>query len=705
MNKQNPSPDKKKHTAIEPLDQIHGFAYNMLLDLAAKFHKLPVDQIETAIDDMFETVGKEANVDRIFLLNLDEEKNRLRNTHEWCAPDIEPKIGSLQSVSLRIFEDLITVLNKGVFLHIPDSDNLPVDPGIQYLFDHHNFRTLIMLPIVLSESCTGFVGFETVRKKQRFSENDIHIFSAVTRFVTDAFAKQRASNDVVHYDPFLNQIVDTIPDPIFVKNQQHRWIVINEAFCKFLGYSRSELLGKSDYDFFPKHEADVFWEKDKLVFESGVENINEEPITDASGKEHIISTKKSPFTVKETNETYLTGLIRDITEQKRSEKALRDALAQAQAATVAKSRFLANMSHEIRTPMSGVLGMASLLAETNLDKEQRHYIDLLMQSGERMMRTINDLLDISRIEAGKLEISKKPLNLKKLMTSILTPIAKLAEKKGLIFTFDVSEDIPENLEGDPDRIGQILINLAGNAIKFTKVGHVNVKAELLQKTETSVHLQFIVSDTGIGISKDQQASLYDSFFQVDGSDTREYGGTGLGLSISKQLVEMMNGELHIESTLGKGTICLFTLELSISSSAPTDPVTSMLKPQIRKNARILLVEDDQVSAILANALIKKLGLKSDTAVNGQHALKLLTSNNYDLIMMDCQMPIMNGFDATRAIRSGEAGEAVKSIPIIALTAYAMKDDQAKCIDSGMNDHLSKPLDYNSLVAVLNKWLS
>ncbi len=516
--------------------------------------------------------------------------------------------------------------------------------------------------------------------------------------------KKKRSEFVVQSDPFLDQIIDAIPDPIFVKNRQHLWVVINEAFCKFLGYSRTELLGKSDYDFFPKHEADVFWEKDKQVFESAEGNINEESITNASGKEHTISTKKSLFTLKDTDDVYLVGIIRDITEHKRTEKVLRDTLAQAQAATEAKSRFLANMSHEIRTPMSGILGMASLLADTNLDKEQRHYIDLLQQSGERMMRTINDLLDISRIEAGKFEITKKPLNLKNMMISILSPVANLAEKKGLLFTFDVSEDIPENLEGDQDRIGQILINLAGNAIKFTKVGQVSVKAELLRKTDTSAHIQFTVSDTGIGIPKDLQASLYDSFFQVDGSDTREYGGTGLGLSISKQLVEMMNGELQIKSTLGKGTTCLFTLELPISSSAPIYPTTYTLKPQIRKNARILLVEDDQVSAILANVLIKKLGLNADTAVHGQHALKLLAANNYDLIMMDCQMPIMNGFDATKAIRRGEAGEPAKSIPIIALTAYAMKDDQIKCIESGMNDHVSKPLDYNSLVAVLNKWL-
>ncbi|MBF0244524.1 MAG: response regulator [Planctomycetes bacterium] len=390
--------------------------------------------------------------------------------------------------------------------------------------------------------------------------------------------------------------------------------------------------------------------------------------------------------------------------RKQTEDRLRDALSQAQAATRAKSQFLANMSHEIRTPMNGILGVAQILSLAPLDANHRSYVEILERSGQNMLAVINDILDITRIEAGKIELSCSPMSVPRLLKGVLAPLAKLAENKSLEFSVTSSPEIPESLLGDEIRLGQILTNLTSNAIKFTQAGRISVRCELMEKIADHAHLRFTVSDTGIGIPADKLDCIFDPFFQVDSSSTRKHGGTGLGLAISKNLSELMGGKLSIDSTLGKGTNGTLWLTLPLTAVQEDGESKGPIEPQQKPRGHVLIVEDDDSCAALLEVFITKVGLSSDLACEGQMAIACLKNRRYDLVLMDCQMPVLNGYDTTRAIRQGEAGEASRAIPIIAQTAHAMKGDRERCLESGMNDFLSKPIRTTDLLAMLNKWL-
>ncbi len=516
-------------------------------------------------------------------------------------------------------------------------------------------------------------------------------------FSVDITQNIQASKTIDDQKKFYQQIFNTVPSYIYVKDKSGKYLLVNEAFAELFGLSQEQILleGLSNADEY-KVDQKLNAEIDKKVIENRETVDFEESLHFKNGEIRWYHTTKKPLPNKE-GEINILGISVDITERKRHS----DELIKAKQT---KEQFLANMSHEIRTPINGIVGMVNLLEEIPATEEQKKYLHAIKTSSENLQVIINDILDLSAIESGNIKFEHIGFNLKSLMNTLINSFNYAAKQKGISITLNFDPYIDEILIGDPVRLNQIFSNLIGNAVKFTKRGYVKVYALKLDQEGNMGKFQFIVDDSGIGISEDKIKKVFENFEQGDISINRKYGGTGLGLAIVKQLVEAQDGSITLESKPGKGTKFTVDLQLEIGSKedlTKKDPGSA--KPSIRtipdkvdlSKYKLLLVEDNEVNILYTKKILNNWNCTPDEAKNGLIALEKLKENNYDLILMDVRMPVMDGFEASKFIRNNF--DAPKSqVPIIALTANAIKGDDEKCIQAGMNDYISKPFQPETL---------
>jgi len=533
--------------------------------------------------------------------------------------------------------------------------------------------------------------------------------------IKEAEVRLRETNaELVRAEHFARTIAENIPGRVVYWTRERVCGYANKHFCDWFGRTREEVVGRTIEDVLGADHLAKRWPRIRAVL-AGQTQVFEREELGRDGRVHTTWVHYLP----ERRDGEVTGffvLVHDITELKDAQRQLQvlnDSLAQARdaadAANRAKSEFLANMSHEIRTPMNTVLGLTRLLQREDLSGEQAANVEKISEATKHLLAIINDILDLSKVEAGQLRLERVHFPLGALLDQVRSLISDQAFHKGLAIEVE-SEGAPPWLQGDPTRLRQALLNYAANAVKFTERGSIRIRARLLHQHDQQVLVRFEVQDTGSGVDPEQLPRLFSAFEQGDSSTTRRYGGTGLGLAVTRRLAAMMGGESGAESELGKGSTFWFTAMLQVGqeqtpASEPRVGASRESEALLRREhagALILLAEDHPVNCEIAKALLEAAGLRIHVATDGRQAVQMAATTNYDAVLMDVQMPRLDGLDATRAIRQ-LPGRA--DTPIVAMTANAYEDDRAQCLDAGMNDFLSKPVEPSHLYTVLLRWLS
>ena len=640
------------------------------------------NDLEGIVSETLKMVGEFMGYTRVLLSLCDEHIGELRVTHEWTASDVKA-INHNASIPFKQGEYLY---DRIAMKRVPVISREISDMPAHFSADKIGVKSSLSAPIYLKEKLLGILEFDIAEDNYLWQNSDMHLVEFLCGGIASMFDRKQTESSLIK----INTLVERVMQPIIYTAINEEVAYYNAATYEVFGYTEEELnagglkmlFGEETYE---RVRTEV-WPK---AFAEGIIEIDL-PLIHKNGDVRIFSFLG--IVIKIENELpQLATIGTDITD-------FIDAKETAEAVSKAKSEFLARMSHEIRTPMNAIIGMTGIAQGSDNPERKEYCLDKINSASNHLLGVINDILDMSKIEANKFEVSTAEFDFEKMLMNITTMIGFRMEEKKHNFVVDFDPKIPHRIIGDEQHLSQVIVNLLSNAVKFTpERGKISLEVKRIAADGKKIKLRVAVSDTGIGISPDQQGKLFGSFEQADGSISRRFGGTGLGLAISKRIIELMDGQIGIESEIGLGTKVIVDIEV-LEGSQTEDAVLAGKTDEDDgdfdfSEHNLLLVEDVDVNREIVVAMLEDTGIKIDIAQNGIEAIDLFLENDekYDIIFMDIHMPLMDGYEATREIRTG-TGHFAKQIPIIAMTANAFKEDVDRCMACGMNDHIAKPLD-------------
>jgi PAS domain S-box-containing protein len=661
-----------------------------LIDISSTYINLDTDDVENTINRSLEKMGQFVSADRAYIFDYDFVNQTSSNTYEWCNTGIKPEIENLKETPLELIPQLVTCHLKNEAFSVPNVQELEGEAEgiLKSILEPQGIKSIITIPMMDGNELVGFLGFDSVNEYHIYSEKEKRLLFLFGQMLINIRNRQNWEKKLLLQEEKFRNIIANMNLGLLEVDLNDVIVYANQSFCEMSGYKLDELKGKKAVELLVKEEhRNTVRDKTNKRLES-ISDSYEIEVFDKNGQPHWWFISGAPNYNDKDQLIGSIGIHLDITKQKRLEQELAKAKNFAESAAKAKELFLANMSHEIRTPLNVIIGMIRQLSKENLNTDQHFYVKQSESSAKHLLTILNNVLDIAKIESGDMEIVEEPFSPSALAYNVHSMMFSQAKDKNLEFKINVSPYIKPSLLGDETRLRQVLINLIGNAVKFTEKGQITLSVDLIEETDNSQLLCFGVSDTGIGMSQDFISKIFDKFSQEQNTSNRKYEGTGLGMAISKDLIHLMGGKMVVQSEKERGTTCSFTLNMPIGLTENLTIKSQQISANLFKGLKALLVEDNEMNRFIAIQSLDYLGFETLEAENGQKAIEMLGNNSFDLILMDIQMPVMDGVEATVFIR-----EKLKiNTPIIALTANAFKQDIDLYLSKGMNDFVTKPYD-------------
>lgn len=688
------------------LTRIQALVVEILNDLL----RAPIEGTDASIDRAIERIGVYCKRDRSYVfVNADGLAN---NTHEWCAPGIEPEIEHLQNLPWSLYGPMMEPLENGVPFHVPDISGLPEGSHTRELLEAQSIRSVLLVPMRAEGEFYGFIGFDGVHNTHDFLPGELYLLQSVADVICSVL-QRRESDRVVravqteldNERAFLSSILSTSAMGILVLDEAGVIRFANDAAETVLGTTRSRLIGQrhDEAEWFALGEDGAGFDTGNSPFSQALAQGQSVPDTRftlrVAGATRYFSVHAAPVPGGSRHDARVVYAVLDVTDQVLADRARETALDEARRANAAKTQFLAKMSHEMRTPLNGVLGIAEVLERLITDPDQSRMVKVMHDSGSLLLNIINDLLDMSKIEADQMAIEQVPFSVTELAQRIESVHTLKASEKQLSFGVSVQGEESAKRLGDPHRILQILHNVIGNAVKFTETGSVRVELDCSEPD----HIMIEVRDTGIGMTHEQQVHVFEEFGQADGSIARKFGGTGLGMPIAKRLVDLMGGTISFHSQLGIGTQVMIQLPLRGLSAVEGEKArTQVAEVQYDLSGlRILAADDNRTNRMILGAMMGQLGMSSVLVADGPAAVEAYEKESFDAVILDISMPEMDGVMVLKELRARENERAEQSgdaarLPILAFTANAMSHQVEAYMAAGFDDCLTKPLQLERL---------